>query len=209
MRISWKKANTIIAETNSGKIIFDPRSDNLLLEDQKDSNTILTFSSESLYLSTKGKIRKETNKIIGPGEYEFGEIGFKSVSQGNLETQDDSTINNIIVAECENLSICHLGNLNLNLSTSLIAQHISTIDILFIPLNTSLLTMDDLTNLVRAVDPRVVIPINYKYSERITPAQKLFSSELGLEVGEDVLKASLTKSNIDLEGLKLIFLRPN
>ena len=64
MRISWKKANTIIAETNSGKIIFDPRSDNLLLEDQKDSNTILTFSSESLYLSTKGKIRKETKNAI-------------------------------------------------------------------------------------------------------------------------------------------------
>ena len=68
--------------------------------------------------------------------------------------------------------------------------------------------MDNLTNLVRTIDPRVVIPTNYKYSERVSPTQKLFSSELGVEVGEEVLRASLTKSNINTEGLKLIFLKP-
>ena len=38
MRISWKSGNTIIADTNSGKIIFDPVAKNLSTEDQKDSN---------------------------------------------------------------------------------------------------------------------------------------------------------------------------
>ncbi len=132
MKISWKNDNTIVTDTNSGKIIFDPKIDNLSTDDQKDPNTVLTFSSESLYESTKGKIVKESKTIFGPGEYEFGKIGLKGVAHGNPETKDESTINNIIVAECENLSICHLGNLNLMLSTSLIAQNISGVDILFI-----------------------------------------------------------------------------
>lgn len=209
MRISWQNGNTIIADTNSGKIIFDPVAKNLSTEDQKDSNTILTFSTESLYLSTKSKINSESKNVSGPGEYEFGKIGLKGIAHGNTETNDESTINNIVIAECENLSICHLGNLNLMLSTSLISQHISGVDILLMPLNTSLLSMDDLTNLVRAIDPRVIIPINYKYSEETTTTQKLFSSELGVEVGESVLRASLTKSNLNsLDGLNLIFLKP-
>ena len=60
MKISWKSGNTIVTDTNSGKIIFDPKIDNLSTDDQKDPNTVLTFSSESLYESTKGKIAKES-----------------------------------------------------------------------------------------------------------------------------------------------------
>jgi len=209
MKISWKNDNTIVTDTNSGKIIFDPKIDNLSTDDQKDPNTVLTFSSESLYESTKGKIVKESKTIFGPGEYEFGKIGLKAVAHGNPETKDESTINNIIVAECENLSICHLGNLNLMLSTSLIAQNISGVDILFIPLNTSSFNMDELTNLIRSIDPRVVIPMNYKFSEQTTPTQKLFSSELGVEIEESITKASLTRSNLNSsDGLKVIYLKP-
>ena len=95
------------------------------------------------------------------------------------------------------------------LSTSLIAQNISGVDILLIPLNTSSLNMDEITSLIRSIDPRVVIPMNYKFSEQTTPTQKLFSSELGVEVGESVLRASLTKSKLNsLDGLNLIFLKP-
>ncbi|MBM31680.1 MAG: hypothetical protein CL764_02360 [Chloroflexi bacterium] len=209
MRISWKSGNTIVADTNSGKIIFDPKKDNLSPDDQKDSNTVLTFSSESLYESTKGKIIKESKNIFGPGEYEFGKIGLKSLAHGNPETKDESTINNIIIAECENLSICHLGNLSLMLSTSLIAQNISGVDILLIPLNTSSLNMDEITSLIRSIDPRVVIPMNYKFSEQTSPEQKLFSSELGVEVEESITRASLTKSNLNSsDGLKVIYLKP-
>jgi len=209
MKISWKNDNTIVTDTNSGKIIFDPKIDNLSTDDQKDPNTVLTFSSESLYESTKGKIVKESKTIFGPGEYEFGKIGLKAVAHGNPETKDESTINNIIIAECENLSICHLGNLNLMLSTSLIAQNISGVDILFIPLNTSSFNMDELTNLIRSIDPRVVIPMNYKFSEQTTPTQKLFSSELGVEIEESITKASLTRSNLNSsDGLKVIYLKP-
>ena len=209
MKISWKSGNTIVTDTNSGKIIFDPKIDNLSTDDQKDPNTVLTFSSESLYESTKGKIAKESKTIFGPGEYEFGKIGLKGVAHGNPETKDESTINNIIVAECENLSICHLGNLNLMLSTSLIAQNISGVDILFIPLNTSSFNMDELTNLIRSIDPRVVIPMNYKFSEQTTPTQKLFSSELAVEIEESITKASLTRSNLNSsDGLKVIYLKP-
>ena len=95
------------------------------------------------------------------------------------------------------------------LSTSLIAQNISGVDILFIPLNTSSFNMDELTNLIRSIDPRVVIPMNYKFSEQTTPTQKLFSSELGVEIEESITKASLTRSNLNSsDGLKVIYLKP-
>lgn len=111
--------------------------------------------------------------------------------QTNIRGWDGETRplgNSIFVFEVADLCIAHLGHLHHRLTPEDLAR-LGTIDIVFAPVdNASTLRLDSLVEVIRAVSPRIVIPMHaYTYGSRETFVARMASEGFGVEMSESPL----------------------
>lgn len=126
----------------------------------------------------------------GPGEYEKGGVILNGIA--DLE-------NTIYVARVEDMNVCHLGNIQHELTEDEVKQ-IGDIDILFLPLGEKGTTdLKTALKLLSKIDPHIVIPMLY------TDLAEFEKSE-GITDGEiEVLK--IRKSDLPEEGRQVVILK--
>lgn len=111
--------------------------------------------------------------------------------QTNIRGWDGETRllgNSIFVFEVADLCIAHLGHLHHRLTPEDLAR-LGTIDIVFAPVdNASTLRLDSLVEVIRAVSPRIVIPMHaYTYGSRESFVARMASEGFGVEMSESPL----------------------
>jgi hypothetical protein len=89
-----------------------------------------------------------------PGEYEVKGVGISMLPCPGEEE------NLIAYFEVDGIKVCHLGNLKGKLSENLI-QEISETDVLMISIADSDLSAKEAHDVIEAIDPRIVLPMNY------------------------------------------------
>ena len=166
MDITWLCNSTFLIKNSMGKrILIDPL--NRLFSHNIDNikPNIITISNFSPGVFTIPSIDPSTTLITSSGEYvtDFCKITgydtfsdhFKGAKRGN---------NIIYIYEIDNLRLCHLGYLGEDLSNDILKK-IGEIDILFIPIGGHInLNGIEAFNLYKKINPKVVIPMNYKHS---------------------------------------------
>jgi len=182
--IEYKGANSVIISTKKAKLFVDPK---LSLVGRKDLNV---KGSVELASEARFAVNDPDAKLVidGPGEY--GVSGFDILgipARRHLDSEAEGKTSTIYRVKIEGTRIGIIGNIYEKLSDEQLEQ-LGVLDILIIPVGGNGYTLDatGAAGLVRAISPKVVIPVHYaddslKY-EVPQGELKTFISELGAPV---------------------------
>ena len=144
-------------------------------------------------------ITNSPKKIKGPGEYEIGGVfitgiaSFHDDKKGSLRGK-----NTIYVIEMDEMTLCHLGDLGHALDAQLV-EELGEIDIVFLPAGeVSTIPVDTAVEIVRQLEPPIVIPMHYKteaFTGNLSPLDK-FLNAMKIREPETKPKLSVTSSSL-------------
>lgn len=147
--------------------------------------------------------------IDAPGEYAakgISALGFPSYRDDKGGTERGQ--NSIFIFESEDIHICFLGAVGHDLSPELLDK-LNGVDILFIPVGGSdTLSAKLAAELVRKIEPNVVIPMHYKLSGLTLPleSEKAFCEAIGSCPKEALSKLNIKKKDLEEKMLEVVLL---
>ena len=157
--IEYKGANTVIITSKKAKIVTDP---NLSLNGLK--NVVL---NDAIEIATEPRFAANSPDakllIEGPGEYGVADFDIRGIAaQRHLDSESQPLISTIYRIEIGDSRIGLIGNIYEKLSDDQL-EELGLIDILIIPVGGNGYTLDatGAANLIRKIDPKVVIPVHY------------------------------------------------
>lgn len=154
----------------------------------------------------KAELVKDVKKVVsGPGEYEINDVSIIGISSYHDNKKGAKRgKNTIYVIEMDGRRIVHLGDLGHKLSEKFI-EKVGSVDVLIIPVGGEY-TIDatQATELVRAIEPRITIPMHFKVPKlnpetfsKISSVEP-FLTQIGLPV-EKTSKLNVTIGAIEEE----------
>lgn len=151
-------------------------------------------------------------KLSVPGEYSakgisiLGFQSFRDDKQGELRGQ-----NTIYFFETEEVNICFLGALGSEPAPSII-EKLSGVDVLFVPASgVDTLPVNKVDELVRKIEPKVVIPMHYKISGMTAelPDARAFCDVLGNCPKEALSKWNFKAKDLEGKNMEIVLLDKN
>jgi len=203
--IEYKGANCVIITTKKAKLITDPK---LSIVGLKDIST-----KEAVEMATEDRFATNNEDAIividSPGEYGVAGFDIHGIpAQRHLDSDKEPLISTMYRIEIGDTRIGVIGNVYEKLSDEQLEQ-IGLLDILIIPVGGNGYTLDAVgaASIVRAIDPKIVIPVHYsdkslKY-EVNQDELGLFIKELGAPV-ETVSKYKYKQSSIAPVALSVV-----
>ena len=198
MEITWLGHSCFCLKGSEATVITDPYAPDLGYTLGKPKANIVTVShqhSDHNYVQGIPGARV----ISGPGEYEINNV----LVIGTATYHDDAQgaqrgKNTVYLIEMDDVTVCHLGDLG-HVLTSEQTEELDNVDVLLIPVG-GVYTIDArlAAEVVRQLDPKVVIPMHYKtpvVTLELEPVDR-FLRELGVSNLEPSPKLSVTKSNL-------------
>jgi L-ascorbate metabolism protein UlaG (beta-lactamase superfamily) len=144
-------------------------------------------------------VANDPRQIGMPGEYEIGGTFITGVASFHDNKKGEVRgKNTIYVIEMDGITLCHLGDLGHPLDSHLI-EEIGDIGVLFLPVGeVSTITIDTATEIIRQLEPPVVIPMHYKtevFTGNLGPVEK-FLDAMRIKDLEAKAKLSITSSSL-------------
>lgn len=155
--IEYKGGNAVVIATKKTKVMIDPRLSVVGLKDPSVTDAVVLATDPEL------AIRSDDSALTvdGPGEYEISDISVRAIAAdryGAAQGSKDLTIYRIEVGD---VRIVILGNIRAELSEGQL-EALGVVDIVILPVGGGdTLNAVEATQLVRAVDAKVVVPVHY------------------------------------------------
>lgn len=107
--------------------------------------------------------RSETFIIDAEGEYEIGGLEIGTMKTYHDKTEGSERGKNLVtIIRDGDLTLCHLGDLGVKLTDSQI-ERLGDIDVLMVPVGDNFtLNIDDVFNMIKEIQPSLVIPMHFK-----------------------------------------------
>ncbi|MFC1897768.1 MBL fold metallo-hydrolase [Chloroflexota bacterium] len=199
MDISWLGHSCFRIRGSHAVVITDPYSPDLGYSLGKPTARIVTVSHQHSGHSYVQGIGGEPRLVTGPGEYEISDaliIGITTFHDAEKGGQKGK--NTVYLMEIDEISICHLGDLGHVLTVEQV-EEIGLVDVLLLPVGgVSTINAPMAAEVVRQIEPKVVIPMHYKtsaLSRELEPVEN-FLKQIGVNQIESQAKLSLTKSSL-------------
>jgi hypothetical protein len=150
--------------------------------------------------------------LSAPGEYSakgISILGFPS----SRDAKDGSErgANTVYFFETEDFKLCYLGALGAEPAPAVV-ERLSGIDILFVPTGGGeTIAIHALDELVRKLEPKIVIPMHYKITGMTTslPDEKAFCKALGNCPKEKLTKWNVKKKDIEGKSMEVVLFDRN
>ena len=199
MDISWLGHSCFRIKGSQTTVITDPYSPNLGYSLGKPTAHIVTVSHQHPGHSYVQGIGGEPKLVTGPGEYEIGGVLIIGIDAfHDKEGGSQRGKNTIFLIEIDQVSVCHLGDLGHVLTTQQV-EDIGNVDVLLLPVGgTSTINAPMAAEVVRQLEPKVVVPMHYKtpaLNRELEPVER-FLKEIGVKEVNPQPKFSCTKSNL-------------
>lgn len=203
MTIEWFGNTCIRLTTSDSTIVIDPFASTTGLKPPKLSADLLLLTNDG---TEKSSVGGEPFTVNGPGEYEVKKtfvygIPVKSAGQGRLT---------LYLLEAEGVSFAHMGNLDHQLSNGEL-ERLEGVDVLFIPVGGhGVLDADGASTVLSAIEPRIVIPMQYKIPglKQHLDAVAAFAKELGVKESETIEKFKFSAKDLPQDNMKIVILTP-
>lgn len=199
MEITWLGHSCFRIKGSQATIITDPYPPDLGYLLGKQTPRIVTVSHQHPSHSYVQGIGDEPRLVTGPGEYEIS--GVLIIGIPTFHDADGGRIrgkNTVYLMEVDGIAICHLGDLGHALTEEQV-EEIDDVDVLLLPVGgVSTIDASVATEVIRRLEPKVVIPMHYKTLElkrELEPVDK-FLKEMGIEQIDSQPKLSLTQSSL-------------
>ena len=199
MDISWLGHSCFRLKGSHVIVITDPYSPGLGYSLGKPTARIVTVSHEHPGHSYIQGIGGQPKVVSRPGEYEIsGALIIGIATFHDKEEGRNRGKNTVYLMEIDEVAVCHLGDLG-HVLTSEQVEEIGNVDVLLLPVGgVSTINAPVAAEVVRQLEPKVVIPMHYKtpvLSRELEPVDR-FLREIGAKQVNSQPKLSLTKSNL-------------
>ena len=199
MDITWLGHSCFRIKGSQAVIITDPFPPDLGYSLGKPTANIVTVSHQHPSHSYAQGIGGEPRLVDGPGEYEIsGVLIIGIASFHDAEKGGKRGKNTVYLMEVDGVSICHLGDLGHALTAGQL-EEIDDVDVLLLPVGgMSTINAPVAAEVVRQLEPKVVIPMHYKtpaLERELEPVER-FLKEIGVKETESQPKLSLTRSSL-------------
>ncbi len=189
-------------------VVTDPFPPDIGLDMGKISADIITVSHSSPNHSFVDGVAGTPRVVNGPGEYEISEVLIAGVA--TEAEPGKGPINTAYVMHLDDLTVCHLGDLDSTLTDSQL-EGIGDIDVLFVPVGGQrTLAPAKAAEVVAQLEPRVVIPMHYTLGDTtvqgLAPVDQ-FIREMGAKDFVPETRVSVTRSSLPSE-VKVTVLQP-
>ena len=143
----------------------------------------------------------ESRLIKGPGEYEIAGVLVLGIATFHDSVKGQSRgKNTAYLMEIDGVAVCHLGDIGHVLGDEQI-EEMGNIDVLLLPVGgVSTINPAMAAEVIRKVEPKVVIPMHYKTpatNRELEPVEN-FLKEMGVTQVEARPKLTISKSNLPL-----------
>jgi L-ascorbate metabolism protein UlaG (beta-lactamase superfamily) len=199
MEISWLGHSCFRLKGSQATVITDPYSSGLGYKLGKPTASIVTVSHQHPGHAYVEGVGGEPRLVNGPGEYEISGVlivGIATFHDGEKGAKRGK--NTAYHMEIDEISVCHLGDLGHVLSPEQV-EEIDDVDVLLLPVGgVSTINAPVAAEIVRQLEPKVVIPMHYK-----TPALKRelesvdrFLKEIGAKEVAPQPKLTISRSHL-------------
>ncbi|HEU4715596.1 MAG TPA: MBL fold metallo-hydrolase [Candidatus Saccharimonadales bacterium] len=157
--IAYKGGNGVVIATKKSTVVIDPKLSVVGLKDYAVKDAIELATEPRLALNSP----EVKLAIEGPGDYEIGDFSITGVSAvRHIDTEADGKVATIYRLEVGELRIALLGNVAPSLTDDQL-EALGVVDMVILPVGGGGLTLDatSAANIVRQIDPKVVIPTHY------------------------------------------------
>lgn len=199
MEIIWLGHSCFSIKDKGKTIVTDPYGPGLGYSPLKLSADIVTISHFHPGHSFVEGVDNNPRQITTPGEYEMGGLFITGISTfHDNENGEVRGKNTVYLLELGNMLLCHLGDLGHRLTAQLL-EEIGPVDILFLPVGEgSTFSVNLAVETVRALEPRIVIPMHYKTPvlNRELEVVDTFLKKIGTKDIEAKSSISLSQSSL-------------
>jgi L-ascorbate metabolism protein UlaG (beta-lactamase superfamily) len=201
MEINWLGHSCFRLKGSHATVITDPYSPEIGYTMGKVTADIVTVSHQHPGHNCTTAVNGDFKVLSGPGDYEVSGVLIDGMPSFHDDTKGTARgKNTIFTFEIDELTVCHLGDLGHPLSTGQV-EDMETIDILLVPVG-GVSTIDgaQAAELVRLIEPKIVIPMHYKtdaISRELAPFDR-FLNEMGVKDITSQPKLNVTKANVPL-----------
>lgn len=159
----------------------------LVTHNHHDHNNVEALKGEPKIIDIPGEYSLKGINIIGISSFHDSQQGVK---QG---------LNTIYVIECEDIRICHLGDLGCELTEKQV-EAMGEVDVLMIPIGGKYtINHKEAIDIIKMIEPNMIIPIHFKIKNSTVDIddEKKFCNEIGNCSANHPSKINLKKSEID------------
>lgn len=160
----------------------------------------IVFLSHGKKEETKDTLKEETIVFDAPGEYAakgISALGFPTYA--DMNEGKDRGQNTVFVFESEDIHVGYLGSLGHDITPDLVDK-LDGVDILFVPVGGSdTLEVKTVVELVRKIEPKIVIPMHYKIPGLLLPleTEKAFCTAIGNCPSQVISKLNIKKKELE------------
>lgn len=207
----WFGHNCFRIKSREATIITDPVERSTGFGVAKQNANIVSISTYDSPNANLGLVRPEFQTVDGPGEYELEGVFVTGVrtflDQARTEQKQ---FNTAYLFELEGFVICHLGDLG-QVPTTEQTEQLAQADILLLPIGGATgLTQEQAAEVASQLEPRVLIPMQYRtdIGDRDLQSLETFTKLLGIEVPEPVDKYAPRQADLK-EAMEIVVLTPD
>ena len=199
MDITWLGHSCFRIRGSHATIITDPYPPGLGYSLGKPTAHIVTVSHQHPGHSYTQDIGGEPKLVTAPGEYEISGVLIIGIATFHDREEGKKTgRNTVYLMEVDEVSICHLGDLGHVLITEQV-EKLDNVDVLLLPVGgVSTINAPTAAEVVRQLEPKVVIPMHYKtpaLNRELEPVER-FLKEMGVKEVDSQPKLSFTKPSL-------------
>lgn len=156
MDIEYKGANCIVISTKKVTITIDPKLSLVGLKDVTPKDAIVAVTQPEFAVPSDGVVMDR------PGEYEVRDVTFIGIAAKRLLDHDDSYKATMYRMVFGGISFAVIGHVASPLTEEQL-ETLGVVDVAIVPVGGSGYTLDahQATEVVRQLDPKVVIPTHY------------------------------------------------
>jgi L-ascorbate metabolism protein UlaG (beta-lactamase superfamily) len=208
--LTWLGHGCFRLRGRAAAVVTDPYPSSLGPRLPKLEADLVTVSHGHPNHSYTQAVVKEPYVVDGPGEYEVAGVTvtglptFHDAKQGEVHGR-----NTVYVIELDDVRVCHLGDLGHALAADML-EAIGNIDVLLVPVGGgNTLEAAGAAEVVRQVEPRVVIPMHYALpalKTELAPVER-FLKEMGVPEAAPQPRLTVQPSSTESE-TRVVVLEP-
>ena len=194
MEITWLGHSCFRLRDRAATVVTDPYGKDLGLNLPRVRADIVTVSHNADDHNYVKGVKGDFKVFAGPGEYEVSGVFVTGLSLTERKAGKSGKgarangRNTVFLFEFEDLTVCHLGDLNIVPTQAMLEEALSGVDVLLIPVGgAESLNAAQAAEVVSLIEPAVVIPMHYKWKGadlKLDPVTK-FLKEMGLDKVEE------------------------
>lgn len=203
MEIRWLGNSTFEVRSSVGVVVVDHQGDIPNASELEDENTVFVYSKGE----RSSHPASDSQVLSGPGEYEIGGLSVRGVATPADDPAISKDINTVYIVDADGLQVATLGNPGYQPSAQSV-QQISKVDILVINTESQGLEPDEMSAVIRNLEPKMIVPSGYD-AEAGKPSASMqrLLTELGVKEFEATSKLTVSKSGLPDERAVVVLQR--